>query len=208
MSDPSFSIIEETSLASRMKDIIDEATYIDYILSRQESVVQALTRSQPKSRILRTVAEMVQERHESWSSVGATATAALAEIQAQMDLKQKQANLSESRMSRFQAQTSASHSRIMLLFTVVTIIFLPLSFLASWFGMNIQDPKAGGLKLYQIAAIIFSISLVIAVMALSFAFNERLRGFVIGVGDSCCPAFSGLGRGGHVGNYDDGMEMV
>lgn len=128
-----------------------------------------------------------------------------------MDLKQKQANLSESRMSRFKAEASASHSRIMLLFTIVTIIFLPLSFLASWFGMNIEDPKAGDLKLYQIAAIIFPISLVI--VALSLAFNERLRGLVIAVGVSSWSRFPRPARGDEGGRAwrshdDDDLEMV
>jgi len=155
----------------------------------------------------------VRERHEAWSSVGATAAVAHSEIQAQMDLKQKQANLSESRMSRFKAEASASHSRIMLLFTIVTIIFLPLSFLASWLGMNIEDPKAGDLKLYQIAAIIFPISLVIAVVALALAFNERLRGLVIAVGVSSWSRFPRPARrdeGGRAwrSHDDDDLEMV
>ncbi|KAJ9605393.1 hypothetical protein H2200_010050 [Cladophialophora chaetospira] len=213
LSDPSLSITEETSLVCRIKAIIDELTCIDYILSRQEGVLHSLTRAQPKSRMLRTVAEMVKERRVAWASIASTAEASHSEIQSQMDLKQKQANLSESRMSRFQAQASASHSRIMLLFTVVTIIFLPLSFLATWFGMNIEDPKAGSLKLYQIAAIIFPISMVLVMVALAFAFNERLRGVVVRVVESGWTVLSGSrptdeDERFHRNHHDDNMEMV
>lgn len=79
----------------------------------------------------------------------------------------------------FQAQDSARYGRTVLLLTVVTIIFLPMSFLATWFGMNIKDPDAGSLNLRQIAAIIFPISLLIALLALVLAFSERLRNLVL-----------------------------
>ena len=105
-------------------------------------------------------------------------------------------------MSRFQAEASVSHSRILLLFTIVTIIFLPLSFLASWFGMNIDDPKAGSLKLYQIAAI-----------AMAFAISEKLRGLAVRVVEFCWTVFSGSGLGGEDeriwrDHHGDSLEIV
>lgn len=77
-----------------------------------------------------------------------------------------------------QAEDSARYGRIILLLTIVTIVFLPMSFLATWFGMNIKNPTANNLNLHQIAAIIFPISMVIVLSALVFAFSERLRSFV------------------------------
>lgn len=174
---PSFAITKETALFREIKDIVDELARVDYILSRQESVVRSLTRMN-KSRSIKTTFDMVSERRESWLQVAGTARTAYDEIQAQMDLKQKQSSLSETRSSRYQAEDSARHGRIMLLFTVVTIIFLPMSFMASWFGMNAEDRKLGGLNLGSIAAIIFPISLGIAGIALAFAFSEPLRDFM------------------------------
>jgi membrane protein YqaA with SNARE-associated domain len=98
-----------------------------------------------------------------------------------MDLKQKQANVSEARSSRMQAEASARHGRIILLFTVVTIIFLPMSFLTGWFGMNANDLNNGKLGLGFITAIIFPISIAITVFALALAFNETWRNFVVGL---------------------------
>jgi membrane protein YqaA with SNARE-associated domain len=99
-----------------------------------------------------------------------------------MDLKQKQANVSEARSSRRQAEATARHGRIILLFTVVTIIFLPMSFLATWFGMNAKGINEGSeLGLGFIAAIIFPISIAIALFALMLAFTETLRNFVVGL---------------------------
>ncbi len=171
---PSFAITKETALFREIKDIVDELARVDYILSRQESVVRGLTRMN-RSRSIKTTFDIVSERREAWIQVAGTARTAYDEIQAQMDLKQKQSSLSETRSSRYQAEDSARHGRIMLLFTVVTIIFLPMSFMASWFGMNPKVPALGNLPLSSIAAIIFPISLFIAGVALAFAFSERLR---------------------------------
>ena len=58
-----------------------------------------------------------------------------------------------------------------------------MSFLATWFGMNVKD-NADSLTLSQIAAIIFPISMAIALFALIVAFSEKLRIFIVdGVGD-------------------------
>ena len=124
-----FSITAETSLFSQIKDIIDELGCIDYILARQEDVVKSLGRTPAhKSRSLRHVSDIVTERRDAWKRIAETAQLAYGEIQAQMDLKQKQSSLAEARSNRYQAEDSARHGRIMLLFTVVTIIFLPMSF--------------------------------------------------------------------------------
>ena len=182
LEDPSFAITKETGLFREVKDIVDELARIDYILARQETVVRALTRN-CRGRSVKTTHDLVLERRDAWQQVAGTARTAYDEIQSQMDLKQKQSSLSETRSSRYQAEDSARHGRIMLLFTVVTIIFLPMSFMASWFGMNPKTPALGDLKLSSIAAIIFPISLCIAGVALGFAFSERLRDFVAEVFD-------------------------
>ena len=175
LEDPSFSIGAETELFRDIKDIIDELGCIDYILGRQEDVIQSLTR-QRKSRSLKIVSEMVQERRNTWAGIAKTARSVYNEIQAQMDLKQKQSSLAEARTNRYQVEDSTRHGRIMLLFTVVTIIFLPMSFLATWFGMNIKGTSDNAqLGLGVIAALIFPISIVIAMVALAFAFSQRLR---------------------------------
>ncbi|KAF7512225.1 hypothetical protein GJ744_002387 [Endocarpon pusillum] len=161
LEDAAFSISVETSLVQDIKDIIDELSCVDYILHRQQDVVASLLRSQ-NSRSLKTIGEMVKERRDTWASIAKTAHVAYDEIQTQMD-----------------AQESARYGRTVLLLTVVTIIFLPMSFLATWFGMNVKDPDAGNLPLYQIAAIVFPISIAIALFALVVAFSEKLRDFIV-----------------------------
>ena len=175
LEDSSFSISAETELFRDVKDIIHELGCIDYILARQGDVIQSLTR-QRKSRSLKLVGEIVQQRRDTWTAIAEAARSAYNEIQAQMDLKQKQSSLAEARTNRYQVEDSTRHGRIMLLFTVVTIIFLPMSFLASWFGMNIKGrTNSAQLGLGVIAALIFPISIIIAIVALAFAFSQRLR---------------------------------
>ncbi|KAI1868830.1 hypothetical protein JX265_006809 [Neoarthrinium moseri] len=49
-----------------------------------------------------------------------------------LDLKQKAAALAE-------ARATSQQGRVILLFTIVTIVFLPLSFFTSYFGQNVSD---------------------------------------------------------------------
>lgn len=177
---PDFSIATETALVSDVKDIIDELACIDYILARQDDVANSLTRNN-KSRSLKSVNEIMHERRNAWRAVADTAQLAYTEIQAQMDLKQKQSSLAEARSNRYQAEAQARNGRIMLLFTVVTIVFLPMSFLATWFGMNLTDKPHGQLSLGLIAVVVFPVSIILAVIALLYAFSERLRDRTAGI---------------------------
>ena len=72
-----------------------------------------------------------------------------------LDIKQKQANVDESRLARSQVDATAAQGRAIMVFTIFTIIFvglnhalcarfanipqLPLSFFTSVFGMNVGE---------------------------------------------------------------------
>jgi Mg2+ and Co2+ transporter CorA len=70
-----------------------------------------------------------------------------------LDLRQKRANIREAHAALQQAhetsrQTTLSlqlaeaaerQSKIVTVFTIITAVFLPLSFFASYFGMNVKD---------------------------------------------------------------------
>ncbi|KAH8647039.1 hypothetical protein BGZ60DRAFT_230105 [Tricladium varicosporioides] len=62
-----------------------------------------------------------------------------------LDLKQKEVNAQEARATRQIAQSNEKQSKIILIFTIVTIVFMPLSFLASFFALNIDKfPRSTG----------------------------------------------------------------
>jgi len=60
-------------------------------------------------------------------------------LQGLLSLKQQQASIIEAETARALANESVSQGRSIMLFTIITIIFLPLSFMSSIFGMNASD---------------------------------------------------------------------
>ncbi|KAK4183856.1 hypothetical protein QBC35DRAFT_442582 [Podospora australis] len=69
------------------------------------------------------------------------------ELNGLLDLKQKQANAWEARFSREGSESSQRQGNITMVFTIVTIFFLPLSFMSSVFSIQVdaspKDPVTG-----------------------------------------------------------------
>jgi ankyrin repeat protein len=61
-----------------------------------------------------------------------------------LDHKQKHANAIEARYARKQASDTAKAGRTLMVFTTVTVIFLPLSFLAAFFAISIKELPTTG----------------------------------------------------------------
>ncbi len=60
----------------------------------------------------------------------------------------------------YQAEVDISLNRIMKLFTVITAIFLPLTFIVGWYGMNLQMPEFRWSLAYPMV-IILSVAVVV-----------------------------------------------
>jgi hypothetical protein len=92
-----------------------------------------------------------------------------------LDLKQKHANSVEVRISRDRALEAAQQGRTILVFTIVTIIFLPMSFLAGFFTINIVEfpyvSNGAGLHLSFVAKFMFGISLAVSLPLIAMAFT-------------------------------------
>jgi hypothetical protein len=97
-----------------------------------------------------------------------------------LDLKQKHAIVVEARASRAQAEAThrqaaaaAQHGQTILVFTIVTVIFLPLSFLAAFFAININEfPHQNGnqqMPLAYASKWIFGLGLLIAAICIALA---------------------------------------
>jgi len=120
-----------------------------------------------------------------------------------LDLKQKQANLTEAFFSRQyaqntshqvelatgfaergtnlaeatakQAEETAKQGKTVILFTVVTIIFLPLSFVAAFFTLNLDSfpvNTEGKLRTSYVLTYLFSISSAVSIPFIFIAFNQ------------------------------------
>ncbi|UZP46438.1 hypothetical protein NXS19_014250 [Fusarium pseudograminearum] len=91
-----------------------------------------------------------------------------------IDLKQKQSNVMDARYARVQAEQSARQGKTIMVFTIVTIIFLPLSFMAAFFAIDIsqfQRLKDGKLSLDYVSEIMFPISALIIAFLIYIAFK-------------------------------------
>ena len=98
-----------------------------------------------------------------------------------LDMKQKQANVWEAWAARETNEVASGQSRAVLVFTVFTIIFLPLSFFTSLFGMNAArwSGVETNVSLHVIFAWMFPVSAVVTISALLIAFNESVRATTI-----------------------------
>lgn len=93
-----------------------------------------------------------------------------------LDLKQKHANAVEARFQRKQAEESVRQGQTIMVFTIVTIVFLPLSFLASFFTINIVEfprpagTQEGNLHLGWVVKWILGIGFALSVPLIGLAF--------------------------------------
>ncbi|KAM7188703.1 hypothetical protein V8F33_010473 [Rhypophila sp. PSN 637] len=103
-----------------------------------------------------------------------------------IDLKQKFSNILEARWSRTmaeeasrQAEETAKQGTTLMVFTSVTIVFLPLSFMAAFFALDVaQFPRneANQLDLGTVLQYIFLISVVVVAPVLFIAFDVTRLG--------------------------------
>ena len=90
-------------------------------------------------------------------------------------MKQRQANVLEARSTKQIAQQAEKQGEAVMLFTIVTIIFLPLTSVASIFGMNASEFGQGTVKLGFIFKIMVPTSAGVAILILWLAFHRRVR---------------------------------
>jgi len=103
-----------------------------------------------------------------------------------LELKQKQANISEARSARQSAEEGAKQAEettkqgfSIMLFTIVTILFLPLSSLASLFALDVPGLSNGNLPLGTVFAILFPVSAVVVSISFTLAFHDGTRRLVL-----------------------------
>jgi hypothetical protein len=87
-----------------------------------------------------------------------------------LDLKQKHSNALEARFSSEQALAAAKEGQTVMVFTIVTIIFMPMSFFAAYFGINL-DSFGDSLPDTYVATWTFGGGLSISVLFILMAFT-------------------------------------
>lgn len=93
-----------------------------------------------------------------------------------LETVQRQAQIDEVRLSRQQADLASAQNRSVMIFTVFTVIFLPLSFFTGLFGMNTREWGGGSnLHLHTIGSIALPASALLILAALVVAWSISVR---------------------------------
>ncbi|KAF4631989.1 hypothetical protein G7Y89_g6148 [Cudoniella acicularis] len=177
---------EETDLLAETKDIRDELNMIKKVLEDQQHVLPTLEmaicdlyREEQRSQqeVKRRFADQLKAittHIKDIDRMDRQAERIYASITDMLDLKQKHANAFEARFARDQATSTARQSQTIMVFTIVTIVFLPMSFIAAFFAINITEfPHADGstsLPLGYVSKYMFGIGLSISIPMIFIAF--------------------------------------
>ncbi|KAI0549208.1 hypothetical protein F4679DRAFT_276641 [Xylaria curta] len=174
----------------QIKDIRDELLMMNYLFYTQHEVIREMKRivQGDRSRIESKRASkkfnrlftspypphaIVEQNLNEVGRLDELAQKAEKSIQYLLELKQKQADLVLTKAIYNINDATDRQGKTLLTFTVVTIIFLPLSFMASFLALDIvQFPWEGDkLPLNWVVKIILSVSLPLSVALLFIAFN-------------------------------------
>ncbi|KAI1611946.1 hypothetical protein EDD36DRAFT_270435 [Exophiala viscosa] len=181
---------KEAALLVECKDVEDELDTLTSVLGQQKQVLvhldAALRASKNVARTQRDRLELYNKVKEQQQLVdldivdlqrmARQAKSVNDNLTQVLDLKQKHANAVEASLQRKQAQESARQGRTIMVFTIVTIVFLPLSFLASFFALNViefprpADSGGGELHLRWVIKYILGIGLAVSVPLIGLAF--------------------------------------
>jgi hypothetical protein len=178
---------QETDLLAEAKDIRDELNMIGSVLEHQKQVLLDLqeaicelylgehkSQAEIKKRF-REQQRLIEMHMKDVDRMNKQTERIYHSITDLLDLKQKHANAFEARFARDQAAGTTRQGKTIMMFTIVTIIFLPLSFIASFFAINVaefpHDSNSTSLPLSYVVKYIFgigfSISIPMIILALS-----------------------------------------
>ncbi|KAG8169743.1 hypothetical protein KVR01_000488 [Diaporthe batatas] len=94
-----------------------------------------------------------------------------------LEMAQRQAQVDDVRWSRLQTELASSQNLSVMIFTIFTVIFLPLSFFTSLFGMNVVEWDEQLPTMAFIGEISLPISFVLVVVTFVAAFSSRVQIF-------------------------------
>lgn len=118
----------------------------------------------------------MEQRREELASMERLQTKTRAQLRELLDMKQQQSNVIEAKAAIQRADESVLQGRSIIVFTIVTIFFLPLSFFTSVFGMNAPELSNDGvMPLRTMLIVMFSISAVVIIVSLALAFSTWTR---------------------------------
>lgn len=187
--DPLLDIRSETSLLTEVRDIRDELNILTMILNSQiftlgdfrNCLIEELSGNGTTSRRVTSVVNEIRKRtveqerrlklhKRDIDAMDQQADRLYKSLTDLLDLKQKHSNALEARFASEQALAAAKEGQTIMVFTIVTIIFQPMSFITSYFGINI-DTWSNGLSHRFVDSWTFGVGLAISVVFVLMAFT-------------------------------------
>ncbi|KAH9902297.1 hypothetical protein F4778DRAFT_781529 [Xylariomycetidae sp. FL2044] len=120
----------------------------------------------------------VLARIENLEELREAAEAGVDSVRDLLELKGQQISLVQARRSTAQSEEAVKQGRIILVFTLVTIVFLPLSFMSSIFGMNNIEFGSGTWLIRDEVVYMVAISITVILITTSLAFSAWLRALI------------------------------
>ncbi|KAH7110683.1 hypothetical protein EDB81DRAFT_831460 [Dactylonectria macrodidyma] len=157
-------ITREVSLLREMKDVVDELNIMSGLFRDQLGVYN---QDLSQGRIFDHSKRFSEASLNKIQSMIPLARKVTDDLQILVDLKQKHSTMMDARATARQGKT-------LMVFTVVTIVFLPLSFMAAFFAINITQfrrDEGDTLDLAYVSQIMFPISAAITAILIYFAFK-------------------------------------
>ncbi|CZR68982.1 uncharacterized protein PAC_18883 [Phialocephala subalpina] len=163
-------ITEESNLLREIKDISDELRILDTIFTDQIQALSDMKRSE------------IMFSFSPGSELISNLTRQQGRLNDLMDLRQKYANLSEAKSARKQAEDTGKQGNTIMVFTIVTILFLPASFMASFFALPVDKfprVQTSELELSYVVKwmLTFTVPMAVFFISLAFYINEILAFF-------------------------------
>ena len=193
---------EETDLLIELKDIRDELHIMETILIDQQRVANEfrnletkvirdhkMSLSSSKTEEFEAMDSIINQGLQDIAKLDAQATRLSQSLSDLLQLKQAHYNAFQLKSSHKLALNGAKQGRAVLVFTIVTIIFSPLSFVAAFFTMNLTIfPEK--LPLSYVSRYIFGLGFAIAIPCIILAFS---LGWWTSFWDSVKKALCGMG---------------
>ncbi|KAL8799893.1 MAG: hypothetical protein Q9182_005550 [Xanthomendoza sp. 2 TL-2023] len=179
---------KETALLAETKDIRDELNMISMVLKHQISVLEDMMNAlldeakgphnhEQQSEIKKRYKEqhkVVEVHLKDVERMDKQAEGIYTSLTHLLDLKQKHANAFEARFARDQAAFTGRQGQTIMVFTIVTIVFLPMSFIAAIFAIPVRDfPHENGtpsIPFSYVSKITFGAGLAISIPLIAVAF--------------------------------------
>lgn len=187
--DPLLDIRTETSLLTEVRDIRDELNILTMILNSQlftlgdfrNCLIEELSTGHPSNRKVSNFVMDIRKRtldqerrlkvhKRDVDAMDEQAERLYKSLTDLLDLKQKHSNALEARFASEQALAAAKEGQTVMVFTIVTIIFMPMSFIAAYFGISI-DTWSDGLSPTYVATWTFGGGLAISFVFILMAFT-------------------------------------